>query len=149
MATMLTKHFSREELACPCCGVAAVTGALLLAIEQLRDACSRKLGKDTPLSINSGYRCAKQNAKEGGAQSSEHLKGNAVDISCPKGMTLETFYITAQGIPAFAKGGIGVYPAGRGQNTDFIHVDVRGTKARWARIDGNYVNVDAAFAKGK
>ena len=54
-------------------------------------------------------------------------------------MSVEDMFDKAIMIPAFANGGIGVYDEG------FIHVDVRDGKARWARINGNYVGIDEFF----
>ncbi len=135
---MLSKHFSKAELSCPCCGVCVLTAELLIALEELRSQTG-------PLKINSGYRCVKQNTKEGGAKSSEHVAGKAADVSCPKNLTLAQFYAMADKIPAFKNGGIGVYPKGAGQNTDFLHVDTRAKRARWARIEGKYVGVDVGL----
>jgi hypothetical protein len=38
-------------------------------------------------------------------------------------------------VPAFLKGGIGVYDGG------FLHLDVRSRQARWARVQGKYVGI--------
>lgn len=144
----LSEHFSSNEFACPCCNIFNIDMRLVTqGCEPLRAEVSRYLRKDTPLHISSGYRCAAQNAKEGGGQSSQHLAGLAVDVYCPKGMTLKEFYECALKIPFFANGGVGAYPKGRGQNNDFLHLDGRGKSARWARIDGNYVGIDQAFIK--
>jgi hypothetical protein len=42
-------------------------------------------------------------------------------------------YELASQVPLFAEGGIGAY------DTDFLHLDVRGHRARWARVRGTYV----------
>jgi hypothetical protein len=44
-------------------------------------------------------------------------------------------YELASQVPLFAEGGIGAY------DTDFLHLDVRGHRARWARVRGKYVGV--------
>jgi hypothetical protein len=36
----------------------------------------------TPYKINSGYRCPALNAAVGGAKNSQHMKGQAADITC-------------------------------------------------------------------
>lgn len=41
-----------------------------------------KLG--VPIQVSSGYRCKKLNDAVGSSDSSQHLKGEAVDIVCPK-----------------------------------------------------------------
>jgi hypothetical protein len=38
-------------------------------------------------------------------------------------------------VPQFAEGGIGAY------DSNFLHVDVRGHRARWARVRGKYVGI--------
>ncbi len=65
----LTKHFSRYEFECPCCGAAPVGPTLVNALEQLR----LRLGR--PILINSGYRCRNHNEKVGGGHNSQHLLG--------------------------------------------------------------------------
>lgn len=74
-----------------------------------------------PLIINSGYRCEKHNAAEGGVDNSYHTKGMAADVATPPGLTPEKLAGYAEQAGA---DGIGVYPWG-------VHVDVRGYAARW------------------
>lgn len=132
MATPLSKHFTREELACPCCGVCNVDATLLIAAEELREIVKR------PLVSTSCFRCEKHNAKVGGAKASEHPLGRAMDLKTPKGMDIVDFYAVVCKVPAFAKSGIGLYP-----QEGFIHVDVKRPKpARWARVKGTYVSID-------
>jgi len=50
-------------------------------ILHMLDAVRKKFGK--PIKINSGYRTVARNKKIGGVAGSSHLKGLAVDISCP------------------------------------------------------------------
>jgi hypothetical protein len=45
-------------------------------------------------------------------------------------------YELATRVRQFADGGIGVYDG------DFLHVDVRGHRARWARVGGAYVGIE-------
>ena len=45
-------------------------------LQPLRDAWGK------PLKINSGYRCPELNRLVGGAETSQHLKGEAADVSC-------------------------------------------------------------------
>jgi len=44
-------------------------------------------------------------------------------------------YDMASEVPQFAQGGIGAY------DTNFLHVDVRDHRARWARGSGKYVGI--------
>ena len=119
----LSKNFSRSEFACKgtnCCGHSApVHPELISALQDLRDQLN------LPLSITSGFRCNRHNESVGGAVQSFHTLGMAADVSCPDGMTAEDLAQTAETIPAFQQGGIGIYPS-------WVHLDVRTTgKARW------------------
>lgn len=42
------------------------------------------------LKINSGYRCPALNKAVGGSEKSQHMKGEAVDFTCPQFTVLET-----------------------------------------------------------
>ena len=73
----LTKNFSRSEFTCRCgCGLSMVSPHLLESLQRAREA----LGKS--IRINSGFRCKDHNKAVEGAENSEHLTGEAVDISC-------------------------------------------------------------------
>jgi len=65
----------------------------------------------------------------GGVPNSEHTRGLAADIHIP-GLNLQDMYDLASEVPQFAQGGIGA------SDTDFLHVDVRDHRARWARVSG-------------
>lgn len=126
----LSEHFKRSELCCPCCGDCELNAALVPALEALR-----ALGPE-PISIHDGYRCAKHNAEVGGVPHSEHPLGKAADLVIA-GLSLQQMYDRAKQVPAFLAGGIGVYDG------NFIHVDVRVGKARWARRRGVYISLSA------
>jgi uncharacterized protein YcbK (DUF882 family) len=79
---MLTKHFSKREMACPHCQVCLMRDQFMLQLEALRTSMNRAL------TVSSGYRCPDHNRSIGGAKNSQHLKGNAADISTA-GMTEE------------------------------------------------------------
>ena len=125
----LSAHFSREELQCRCCGQLKISSRLLAGLEALRALAG------VPIVVHAGYRCARHNAEVGGVPLSEHTLGLAADIHLP-GMSLQQMYELASSVPQFAEGGIGVYDG------DFLHVDVRGHRSRWARVGGRYVGVD-------
>lgn len=78
-------------------------------LEQLRAEVCKELGKETGLSINSGFRCKTYNAKIGGATDSVHTHGRASDVRTPKGLTDERFAELAERVPMFRNGGIGIY----------------------------------------
>jgi uncharacterized protein YcbK (DUF882 family) len=124
----LSPHFSRNELACRCCGRLQLDSRLLNGLELLRTLAG------VPVIVHAGYRCLRHNAEVGGVPHSEHTRGLAADIGLP-GLSLQRMYDLALEVPQFAQGGIGVYDGG------FLHVDVRDNHARWARIRGLYVNV--------
>ena len=82
------------------------------------------LGKS--ITINSGYRSTKYNAKIGGVKNSQHVKGKAADIVV-KGITPKEVALVIEGLIEKGKmkqGGLGIYP-------NFTHYDIRGIKARW------------------
>ena len=79
-----------------------------------------------PIKINSGYRSPEHNKSIGGAKNSQHVKGRAADIVItgvtPKQLAAELEKLIAA--KKIKQGGIGIYP-------NFLHYDIRGTKARW------------------
>ncbi len=126
----LSAHFSRQELQCRCCGRLEVDSRLLDGLEALREVAG------VPVIVHAGYRCARHNAEVGGAVHSEHTLGRAADVHLP-GRSLQQMYELASSVAEFAEGGIGVY------DENFLHVDARGHRARWARVKGQYVGIEA------
>ena len=53
---------------------------LALLTERVQDPARERLGM--PIIVNSGYRCRDLNKAVGGSPSSQHLSGQAADISC-------------------------------------------------------------------
>ena len=81
-----------------------------------------------PIVIISGYRSAVRNAQVGGADKSQHLHAKAADIKIA-GVPTEEIYsridkLIAQG--KIKEGGLGKY-----LDSNFVHYDIRGTRARW------------------
>ena len=118
----LTKDFSRREFRCKCgrkdCDAAPLDMRLVYALQELRDLIG------LPLIVTSGCRCRWYNSRLPDASyNSRHLSGIAADIVCADLTPVELRHF-AQAVPAFDKGGIGIYDWG-------IHVDVRGRRARW------------------
>ena len=107
-----------DMLSCPCCHKGIVDPHLVTALTIFQNLTK------IPITITSGYRCQSHNAAIGGAPLSQHLTGRAADIACPPLSPL-ALYLVAEQIPAFAHGGIGLYPA------NYIHVDTRKVRARW------------------
>ena len=119
------KNFTYKEFTCPCgCGFNCTSKKLATALQDLRDLINK------PIIINSACRCEKHNAKVGGVPKkadgsggSLHMKGLAADIRV-EGMSPKSLATEAEKIAAFKNGGIGIY-------STFVHVDVRGHRARW------------------
>lgn len=122
-ATHYSKHFSRAELDCKCgCKTPANIERELTKLASDLEALRLELGEG--LGILSGYRCPARNKAVGGASQSQHMTGRAADLAVPTGQQ-DRFVKAALTVPSFAKGGVGVYPAGG------VHVDRRGWVARW------------------
>jgi hypothetical protein len=86
MVTQLTAHFALEELACtqhrefdntPPPEVVATLRETAARMEEVR----RQLGGGV-ITVSSGYRCRSLNRAVGGAATSAHLTGHAVDFNC-------------------------------------------------------------------
>lgn len=78
-----------------------------------------------PMTVTSWYRTPQANRNCGGAKFSRHLVGDALDFVC-EGMTGQQLY---QFLDPWWEGGLGRYP----RFFNLIHLDVRGTRARWGR----------------
>ena len=124
----LSPHFSKAELACRCCGRLKVDPRLIEGLEALRILAAE------PIVIHAGCRCPAHNRAVGGVPNSEHTRGLAADIHIP-GLNLQQMYDLASEVPQFAQGEIGAY------DSNFLHVDVRDHRARWARVSGKYVGI--------
>jgi uncharacterized protein YcbK (DUF882 family) len=81
---------------------------LLYLLEAIREHFKK------PVIVNSGYRCNKHNTEINGADSSQHLLGNAADIKI-SGISPSQVYSFANSINKF--GGLGKYDT-------FTHIDV-------------------------
>lgn len=113
----LTENFLRSEFACKCgCGFDRIDLLLVDNLQRLRDRIKQ------PIAINSGCRCTKHNAKEGGKRESFHLTGKAADIRALGGMTAAQLHAEAEKSQLF--NGIGKYRM-------FVHLDTRTYRARW------------------
>ena len=113
----LSAHFSKNEFACKCgCGDYSVVPELIEKLEKFRTLCGGK-----PLHINSAKRCAKHNKTVGGSPKSQHMLGKAADVRKILGLSIDEMAKLAE---QAGFDGIGKYDS-------FVHVDVRGTKARW------------------
>ena len=93
----MNRHFKKEEMArcfrengnrCRKCPLRQPAGKLPDGVEENLEALvsnvlepvRERLGK--PIVVNSGFRCPIHNAAVGGVANSQHMKGEAVDITC-------------------------------------------------------------------
>jgi len=91
-------------------------------LQILRDYTGRAI------TVNSGYRSPKHNAKIGGSLSSQHLLGKAADITIEGLKPAEVYRLIDEliGMGLMLQGGLGLY-----EKKGFVHYDIRKTKARW------------------
>lgn len=125
IAAELTKNFLSTDFDCKCthkfCTYTLVDTDLVDGLEELCD-------KFAKIDINSGYRCSVHNAEVMGKLGSQHLLGKAADVHTIFASVMEIYYCASK-ISHFECGGIGLY-------SNFLHLDVRGHKARWGNTKG-------------
>lgn len=122
----ISQHFTRSELECPCCHSLLVDGRLVSLLEEIRGIFN------TPIYVNSCFRCEKHNEEVGGVKQTEtesgsaHLYGRAADIRQDK-ISNKMFhdeilmrYIAARNNKTNELELLG----GLGEYDNFIHVDV-------------------------
>jgi len=107
------KYFTENELACKCneCD-GEMKPSFMVRLEELRE----HLGFAFP--ISSAYRCPTYNTKIGGASSSYHMQGRAVDIA----LNHDQAWQLIAAAPKFGFRGIGINQKGNGR---FVHLDDR------------------------
>jgi len=115
----VAKYFTEEECKCHCCGQLPA-GGMNQRLFDVLDAIREDVG--VPVTILSGYRCPIQNEVCKGVKNSQHLLGNAADITY-NGIDVNCLAKVAEECSA---DGIGRY-----WSQGFVHVDVRGEDARW------------------
>ena len=88
---------------------------LAAVFEALRKACG-----NVPLIVDCGYRTPAHNIAVGGVAHSQHVQGRALDIACPRSLSLFGFHGIATKLASEDSrvGGLGLYDWG-------IHLDVR------------------------
>ena len=76
------RYFEMKEFACKCCGQLPPSAEqnLQALVDHVLDPARERLGM--PITVNSGYRCPAHNKDVGGVKNSQHLKGEAADITC-------------------------------------------------------------------
>lgn len=75
------KHFTVKELRCKCCGQLHPEAKenIEALVDNVLDPARELFGK--PIHVNSGFRCPLHNAAVGGVAKSQHLLGEAADIT--------------------------------------------------------------------
>jgi uncharacterized protein YcbK (DUF882 family) len=115
----LSKYFSSKEFENSTDKEFYLDPVLLEKLDLVREEFGESL------TITSGYRSPAHNAKIGGAPSSQHCLGKAVDIrpSASSKEKLDKLYLICENY---------FEAVGDGRNKGFIHVDTRtGKKRRW------------------
>lgn len=114
MNRQISDNFWRNEFACKCgCGQDTVDTCLLEVLQTVRYHFNR------PITVSSGNRCPRHNAREGGEFKSLHLVGRAADIVC-QDVPHEDLYNFVDGIMA-GWGGLILYD-------NFVHIDSRSSR---------------------
>jgi|TARA_R110002012_G_scaffold179151_1_gene344682 uncharacterized protein YcbK (DUF882 family) len=105
------KYFSRDEFACQVTGENEIEDELILALDELREACG------FPFVITSGYRSPQHPIELGKIKPGTHAQGIAADIAVSSGIQRHTI----------VKKAIELGFSGIGVANGFVHVDVRPT----------------------
>ena len=107
----LSRNFSEWEMRCKCCGSGHVKKTLITKLQKVRD----RIG--IPITVNSGFRCTIHNREVDGADTSPHLDGLAVDITCK-----DMFVLLRACIKEFNRVGIA---------KSYVHVDIDENKSQF------------------
>lgn len=110
-------NFNSSEFCCKgngCCSSAKIDGKLINYLQKIRNHFN------SPVTINSAYRCDIHNKAVGGVSGSYHTKGMAADIVV-KGVEPKEVAKYAESIGVL---GIGLYDT-------FVHIDTRTKKSFW------------------
>jgi uncharacterized protein YcbK (DUF882 family) len=120
----VTKHFNTKEFYSKLWASPdfSIDVRLFPKLEKLRTLVSERLGRDTPIIVNSAYRSRVHNKAKNGASNSMHLFGKAADTLVTKGLTVDEY---AELVRKAGFTGIGRYYSKR-----FVHGDI-GRKREW------------------
>ena len=116
----VSKHFRLSEFRPKDSSYPAIRlhPGLVGLLEQIRAAAN------CSIHVTSGYRPPEYNRMVGGEQNSFHTDGVAADIYADKLSTAQLYALCERLVGD--SGGVGYYPS-----QGFVHVDVRGYRARW------------------
>lgn len=136
---MQSKYFNINEFKCKCgtCEMPAnmPPQSLIDILESIREHFNK------PLIINSGHRCATHNKKIGGATKSRHIIGDAVDFIIKDVPTKQVMKYVIEKYDSEPYG-IAVMINANNEYKGFVHLDVRGYRARWAynKLGSEFMN---------
>lgn len=142
----ISPHFKLHEFACACCDRVHIVSMAPLAeaLEVFRYNISTLAGYDVPIFLTSAYRCKSYNAMVNGSVNSQHLEGKAADIRRIDALPFHDVLDAAIAVPAFARGGIGIYIDRMMRG--WLHVDIRSDgPSRWAQFVGSPVAWETAI----
>ena len=111
-----------------------MNGTLLITLDYVRHYV------DSRFHINCAY------SNSGHSATGEHPKGNAIDFTIPNmpiRFAYEKLVRSFYALQIVDRIGFGLY---LDWNTPGFHIDLRGTRARWGRIEGEYVAIQKAVA---
>lgn len=104
------KYFSKSEFVCKCgCKSDEMEEKLIKTADKVRDHFGKRI------TVSSGRRCAKHNAKVGGVSNSRHLSGKAMDF-CVDGLSASLVLTYVQKLPEIRY----AYAI----DSNFVHMDV-------------------------
>ena len=107
------EFFTRDEFRCKCGGRYCNGFPAEMSEDTVRCADEIRRRAGVPLRVNSGLRCDRWNAIQGGVKNSNHRTGHAVDMS--GNISPEKLYAIAQEVHAEkipGRGGLGLYDWG-------------------------------------
>jgi uncharacterized protein YcbK (DUF882 family) len=127
----LSDHFQLGEFQCHSgADTVLINPDLIKALEKVRSWANSVL-PGCKVIVTSGYRTPAHNKAIGGAENSQHCLGNAADI---KVMKPNGEYVSPQTVhDALDSGAVtGLkWDGGLGLYATWVHMDVRGKRARW------------------
>jgi len=118
----LSANFMAKEFACRHCGIVLINQNLVNQLEQFRSRAG-----NSPIQITSGYRCPYWNQHVGGASSSLHIYGKAVDFEMFNRLNAVEMFNLA--VKIFNR--VGLYQSNRFPNQAYMHVDLGNSGTYW------------------
>ena len=124
LAPLAVENFTQKDWDCNCnlstCRSQVISINLITTLQLLR----AEFGK--PIWVTSAYRCKAYNRLIGSKDTSQHVKGNAADITCHPHFLDELYDLCCKYFKAVGDG----RKYNDGKRSGFIHVDIRDDKIR-------------------